>query len=315
MDHADHQVHPHADLPEAQAVSGANAGRLKALVLLARPTHWIKNAFVLAGVFFAGDLVGAHAFYLAGAAFIAFCLAASAAYCVNDALDLAEDRAHPRKRERPLAAGTLSVGAAYAFAAVLGASALAIGWIAGWPLIVCIAAYAAINLLYSRWLKQAVLLDVFCIASGFIIRLLAGTWGIGVEPSQWFLLCTLNLSLFLGFSKRYAELMDAERPLEEKRIVLRNYSPEFLRVLLAINLSATLITYGLYTTSARTIQVHGSTRLVYTLPIAMLGLFRYLYLVMQKGYGENTVADVRKDPAMMAICVAYVCAGGLLLGL
>jgi 4-hydroxybenzoate polyprenyltransferase len=312
MDHADHQVHPRAHLPEDEAVSG---GTGRALVVLARPAHWIKNAFVLAGVFFAGDLVGARAFYLAGAAFIAFCLASSAAYCVNDALDLEEDRAHPRKRERPLAAGALSARAAYAFAAVLAAAALAVGWIAGPPLVACLAAYAAINLLYSRSLKQVVLLDVFCIASGFIIRLLAGTWGIGVEPSQWFLLCTLNLSLFLGFSKRYAELMDADRPLEEKRIVLRNYSPEFLRVLLAITLSATLITYGLYTTSARTAQVHGSTRLVYTLPIAMLGLFRYLYLVMQKGYGENTVADVRKDPAMMAICVAYVCAGGLLLGL
>ncbi|HKP97420.1 MAG TPA: decaprenyl-phosphate phosphoribosyltransferase [Fibrobacteria bacterium] len=286
----------------------------RALAELARPAHWIKNVFVLAGVFFAEDWSRPGTLLLAAAAFAAFCLAASAVYCVNDALDAEEDRAHPRKRERPLAAGRVSAHAAYALASALAAGALAFSLYAGPRLAVCLGAYAAVNLLYSRSLKRIVLVDVFCIASGFIIRLLAGTWGIGVEPSQWFLLCTLNLSLFLGFSKRYAELIDGHRPLEAKRAVLRNYSPEFLRVLLAITLSATLITYGLYTTSARTVQVHGNARLVYTLPIAMLGLFRYLYLVMEKGYGENTVADIRKDPAMLIVCLAYVAAGAALLG-
>ena len=281
---------------------------------LARPSHWIKNAFVLAGVFFAGDLDRMGILSLAAAAFAAFCLAASAVYCVNDALDVEEDRAHPRKRLRPIAAGEISTHSAYAFAAALAAAALAISLYAGPRLAVCLGAYAAVNILYSRLLKRMVLVDVFCLASGFIIRLLAGTWGIGVEPSQWFLLCTLNLSLFLGFSKRYAERIDGERPLEAKRAVLKSYSPEFLRILMGITLSATLITYGLYTTSARTVEVHGSSRLVYTLPIAMFGLFRYLYLVMEKGYGENTVADVRKDPALLLICLAYAGAGLLLLG-
>ncbi|MDB5047928.1 MAG: UbiA prenyltransferase [Fibrobacteres bacterium] len=289
-------------------------GTARALVRLARPSHWIKNAFVLAGVFFAEDWKETGTLLLAGAAFAAFCLAASAVYCVNDALDVEEDRAHPRKRGRPLAAGEISQNAAYAFASALAAGAFGLSLYAGPRLAVCLIAYAAVNLLYSRGLKRLVLVDVFCIASGFIIRLLAGTWGIGVEPSQWFLLCTLNLSLFLGFSKRYAELIDGQRPLEEKRAVLKSYSPEFLRVLLAITLAATLITYGLYTTSPRTLQVHGSARLIYTLPIATFGLFRYLYLVMEKGYGENTVADMRKDPAMLIICIVYAAAGVLLLG-
>lgn len=289
-------------------------GTVRALARLARPSHWIKNAFVLAGVFFAGDLDRLGTLSLAAAAFAAFCFAASAVYCVNDALDVDEDRGHPRKRLRPIAAGEISAYAAYAFAAALAAAALAISLYAGPRLAVCLGAYAAVNILYSRLLKRMVLVDVFCLASGFIIRLLAGTWGIGVEPSQWFLLCTLNLSLFLGFSKRYAELIDDQRPLEAKRAVLKSYSPEFLRMLLGITLSATLITYGLYTTSARTVEVHGSSRLVYTLPIAMFGLFRYLYLVMEKGYGENTVADVRKDPALLLICLAYAGAGLLLMG-
>ncbi|MDB5103958.1 MAG: UbiA prenyltransferase [Fibrobacteres bacterium] len=290
-------------------------GRTRALLGLMRPAHWIKNVFVLAGVVFAEDWTRPGMLLLAVSAFAAFCLAASAVYCVNDAMDVEADRAHPRKRTRPIASGEVSSYAAYALAAALGAGALTISLYAGPRLSACLAAYAAVNVLYSRILKSMVLIDVFCIASGFIIRLLAGTWGIGVEPSQWFILCTMNLSLFLGFSKRYAELMDGERPLAEKRAVLKSYSPEFLRMLLAITLSATLITYGLYTTSPRTLEVHGSTRLIYTLPIAMFGLFRYLYLVMEKGFGENTVADVPRDPALLAICALYVAAGVILLGL
>lgn len=283
-------------------------GTLRSLLAMARPAHWVKNAFVMAGVFFSGDWRDSHMLALAVSAFAAFCLAASAIYCVNDAMDVEEDRAHPRKRLRPLAAGSLAPQAAYAFAAALAAAALSISLYAGPRLSAALAAFAAVNLLYSRSLKRMVLVDVFCIASGFLVRLLAGTWGIGVEPSEWFLLCTLNLSLFLGFSKRYAELIDVQRPLEEKRAVLKNYSPDFLRILLAVTLSATLITYGLYTTSPRTQIVHGGSSLVYTLPIAMFGLFRYLYLVMEKGFGENTVADVFKDRPMAAICVLYVAA-------
>ncbi len=291
-----------------------SAGGWRAYLALARPSHWLKNAFVLAGAFFAQDWRDAATATRSLAAFAAFCLAASAVYCLNDALDAEEDRSHPRKRERPVAAGLVPVQAAFACAAGLGAAALAVSLIAGPRLSACLAAYAAINGAYSRYLKRVVLVDVFCIASGFILRLLAGTWGIGVEPSEWFLLCTLNLSLFLGFSKRYAERIDPVRPLEEKRAVLKSYSPEFLRSLLGITLAATLMTYGLYTTSARTVLVHGGSHLIYTLPIAMFGLFRYLYLVMEKGYGENTVADVRKDSALLITCGAYVTASLLLLG-
>ena len=291
-----------------------SAGGWRAYVALARPSHWVKNAFVLAGVFFAQDWRDADTVLRSAAAFLAFCLAASAVYCLNDALDAEEDRSHPRKRERPVAAGLIPPQAAYACASGLGAVALAVSLASGTRLSLCLAAYAAINAAYSRFLKRVVLIDVFCIASGFLLRLLAGTWGIGVEPSEWFLLCTLNLSLFLGFSKRYAERIDPLRPLEEKRAVLKSYSPEFLRSLLAITLAATLMTYGLYTTSARTALVHGGSHLIYTLPIAMFGLFRYLYLVMEKGYGENTVADVRKDGALLGACAVYVVASVLLLG-
>lgn len=272
---------------------------------LARPAHWLKNAFVLAGVFFAGDWRDPAVMASAAAAFAAFCLAASAVYACNDALDAEEDRLHPRKRERPVASGRLSPAAAYALAAGWAAAALAIGLWAGPRLQACLIGYGLINVCYSRYLKRVVLADVFCIAAGFLARLLAGTWGIGVEPSEWFLLCALNLCLFLGFSKRYAERIDPLRPLEEKREVLRRYSPEFLRTLLGITLASTLITYGLYTASPRAAAIHPHAHLIYTLPIAMFGMFRYLYLVMEKGFGENTVADVRKDKALLLACAAY----------
>jgi len=285
----------------------------RALVELARPSHWFKNVFVLAGAFFAKDWRDPDVLLAAGAAFAAFCLAASAVYACNDAIDAQEDRLHPRKRNRPVASGRVSPAAAFALAAALGAAALGLGMIAGPRLQVCLFAYGLVNVLYSRILKRMVLLDVFCIATGFLLRLLAGTWGIGVEPSEWFLLCTLNLSLFLGFSKRYAERIDPMRPLEAKREVLRSYSPEFLRTLLAITLASTVITYGLYTTSPRTALVHPHAHLIYTLPIALFGLFRYLYLVMEKGYGENTVADVRKDIPLLLACAAYAAVSLLLL--
>ncbi len=284
-----------------------------ALVRLLRPTHWIKNLFVLAGLFFSRDWKQPGLSLHALEAFAAFCLAASAVYCLNDALDLEEDREHPRKRMRPVAAGQVSKNVALTLSAALIFSALLLGYYASPALLGMIAAYIGINALYSRALKNQVLLDVFCIASGFIIRLLAGTWGIGIEPSQWFLLCTLALSLFLGFSKRYAELVDPQRPLEEKRKVLKKYSPEFLRLLLGITLSATLITYALYTTSPRTLEIHHTGNLIYTLPLVIFGLFRYLYLVMERGFGENTVADLFQDKQLFLACALYVLGTGSLL--
>ena len=283
-----------------------SARTLANLWQLARPSHWAKNIFVLAGVFFAEDWHNPEVLLLALSAFLAFCLASSAVYAVNDAMDMEEDRGHPLKRLRPLASGALSQSVGYAFAAAMAAGALAISLWTGPKLSTALVAYMVVNALYSRLLKHLVLLDVFCIAFGFIIRLLAGTWGIGIEPSQWFLLCTMALSLFLGFSKRYAERMDTHRPLSAKRPVMQCYSPEFLRVLLAVTLSATLITYGLYTTNIQTVEFHKTGNLIYSLPIAMFGLFRYLYLVMERGFGENTVADIFKDHAMLSICVLYV---------
>jgi 4-hydroxybenzoate polyprenyltransferase len=284
--------------------------KFPAVLRLMRPTHWVKNLFVLAGVFFSGAWRQPGLLWQALLAFAAFCLAASAVYSLNDAWDTEEDRAHPVKRKRPLAAGQISARTALALAGVLITASLILGFRVGPQMAASLAAYVLVNAFYTWELKNRVLLDVFCIAFGFIIRLLAGTWGLGIPPSDWFLLCTLSISLFLGFSKRYAELMDANRPLAEKRKVLRNYSPEFLRLLLGVTLSATLITYALYAVSARTEAVHHTGGLRYTLPLVLWGLFRYLYRVMRGGFGENTVADALRDRQMVLISSLYVLGAG-----
>lgn len=282
-------------------------------IRILRPSHWSKNFFVLAGLFFSESWRDLSLDWKAAASFLAFCLAASAVYCFNDAADMEKDRLHPTKRLRPVASGEINQAGAYALAACLITAAACLCLLVGPALLWTLCAYLGLNALYSLGLKDRVIIDVFCIASGFVLRLLAGTWGIGIEPSQWFLLCTMTLSLFLGFSKRYAELIDPKRPLEEKRLVLRRYSPEFLRVLLGVTLSATLMAYGLYTTSARTQEVHGTGLLIYTLPIVLFVMFRYLYLVMQRGFGENTVADVLHDKQMLLGTAVYVVFAGALL--
>ena len=284
-----------------------------ATVRLLRPGHWFKNVFVLAGVFFAGSwrkpLVPTDALL----AFVAFCLASSAVYALNDVLDAGHDRAHPRKRSRPVASGAISARTAAGIATVLAIAALLLTGAVSLRLLAIVGTYLAVNVYYSLDGRRRELIDVFCIASGFILRLLAGSWGIGVEPSHWFLLCTLSLSLFLGFCKRYAELMDPNVAPEERREVLANYPPEMLRILLAATLASTLITYSLYTTSDRTIAVHGTDNLIFTLPLAMFGMFRYLSLVLRKGFGEDIVADVLRDGQLVVTVVVYVLASGAIL--
>jgi 4-hydroxybenzoate polyprenyltransferase len=287
--------------------------KLSAWVYLIRPTHWVKNFFVLAGIFFSGEWRQIEVFFQAFGAFITFCLASSAIYCLNDALDVEQDRNHPRKQKRPLASGRLSLSTAYISSVFLTALALGLAFFIKNSLGYLVVAYITLTFFYSVSWKHLVLVDVFCIAAGFIFRLLAGTLGIDIEPSEWFLLCTFSLSLFFGFSKRFAELVDNQRLLSEKRLVLQYYSPEILRLLMGITLSATLITYGLYTTSARTQAVHPASHLIYTVPLVMFGLFRYLFLVLQKGYGENTVLDILKDKQMLLIAFLYPIATGFLL--
>jgi 4-hydroxybenzoate polyprenyltransferase len=278
-----------------------------------RPSHWVKNVFVLAGIFFSGKFLDTSFLAGAGIAFAVFCLASSAVYALNDVLDRHADAQHPRKRHRPVAAGLVSVSAALVLSLLCGVGAVALALVQGPRLAFLVALYLAINVAYARKLKHVVLLDVFSIASGFLLRLLAGTSGIGIPPSKWFVLCTFLLSLFLGFSKRYAERVDESQEADSKRAVVEEYTPDFLRMLLGVTLACTLMSYGLYTMSAETQSVHSTDRLIYTLPFAAYVMFRYLWLVTRRGFGENLAGELFRDRGLIAGVCAYLVAAGLLL--
>jgi 4-hydroxybenzoate polyprenyltransferase len=274
---------------------------------LLRPQQWIKNAFVWAGFLFARawhDVALAHQVALA---FIAFCLLASAVYIGNDWLDRDADRTHPTKRDRPLASGRIGGAAAASLAIVLAVAGLALGAWVGASLFAVLVAYLALNFMYSLLLKRIVIVDVFALSFGFLLRILAGTVGVGIAPSPWLLMCGLMLTLLLGFGKRRAETAVAGAP---GRAVLAEYSPALLDRLIVVCVSGTLVAYSLYTISPQTIALHGSADLVYTVPIVTYALFRYLYLLGNGHAAEDPsglfVGDRHLQAAALAWLVAVV---------
>jgi len=269
--------------------------RSAALKLL-RPHQWVKNTFVFVGLLF-GHAWGDAALLTASVcAFAAFCALSSAVYVVNDWIDREQDRAHPVKCRRPLASGQVG-GLAAAFLAV-GCLALGLGLAAyvGTPLVLIALAYLALNLVYNLGAKHVVLLDVFIIAAGFMLRILAGTLGVGLSPSHWLLLCGFSLTLFLGFAKRRAELTALRgRDAASHRRVLSHYSPAMLDKMIAVVISAVVVTYSLYTVSPETIALHGTHNLIYTVPFVLYGLFRYVFLLHRREGGGDPAVELLRD--------------------
>jgi 4-hydroxybenzoate polyprenyltransferase len=283
----------------------ATATRLPAIVHLLRPAQWVKNVFVCAGVLFGGRLGDPRALSAMLLAIAAFSLMGSAAYVMNDYLDREADRAHPRKRDRPIASGALTPGTALvvALACFAGSVTAALG--AGPRVVLLVGAYLAVNIGYSLFLKHEPVVDVFCIAAGFMLRILAGTAGIGIPPSGWLLLTGMFVTLFLGFSKRRAEWVDAAG-LGLTRRVLTDYSAPLLDSFLAVTATGTALCYGLYTLDAQTIALHGTANLIYTTPFVLFGLFRYLYTLHRQNKGENPSVDLFSDRQLIVCGLAYV---------
>lgn len=284
------------------------------LVQLLRPHHWVKNGFVLAGLLFghAWDEPG----YLAAAllATLAFCLASSAVYAFNDALDAERDREHPHKNGRPVARGAVSPAAALGIAAVLAVGAIGVAAWTGWQVAAMVGAYVALNAAYSLGLKHLPVLDVFAIAAGFMLRLLAGTWGIGIEPSRWLLACGFLLTLFLGFAKRRAELERLAGDAGNHRAVLESYSLAFLDKAVLACVIGMVVTYALYTVSAETVALHGTENLIWTLPWVLLGSFRYLFRLHYRGGGGDPTQELLRDPLLAASALGWVATVAWLIG-
>ncbi len=270
------------------------------LVRLMRPHQWLKNVFVFAGLMFSqswgdGPLVARILL-----TFAAFCCVSSAVYILNDWRDRASDALHPTKFKRPLASGAVSVPMALSLAGVLfmAGALLAVN---NRVLLLLLGLYVVLNLAYSWGLKHVPVVDVSIIATGFMLRLLAGTLAVGIPPSRWLLLTGLFIALFLGFSKRKAESFhDAQR----QRAVMEGYPSSLLDTFMATTMTATILTYSLYATSPESQMQHGE-RLVYTVPVVIFGLLRYAYQVHQ-GRGEDVSRDLLRDPWIMLALGAWL---------
>lgn len=261
-----------------------------------RPKQWIKNGFVFTGFLFSNEYNNPYLIPKVLLTFVAFCFVSSCVYTFNDIYDAESDKLHSKKKFRPIPAGEVSIRQAAWLSFFLGIVGLIIGYFVSLTVLGLLAAYLIINIFYTYWLKKIVILDVFCISAGFMLRILAGTLGIGIPPSKWLLLCGMTVTLFLGFAKRRAELL-IKAP--ERREVLRKYSAIILDQILAICATSSIITYSLYTMSADTIRIHQTDNLIYTVPFVIYALFRYIYLLHKHKQGEDPSQEIFRDPHIM----------------
>jgi 4-hydroxybenzoate polyprenyltransferase len=269
-----------------------------------RPWQWVKNLFVLTPLLFSHNLFAPAAVGRALASFILFCLVSSSVYLLNDIQDRSQDRLHPIKRLRPLAAGELNLGVAFGAMMTFLLVTLAGGVLLDKTLALVLLSYWLINLLYSTWLKDQVILDVFALASGFVLRVVGGGVAISVEISHWLILCTMLLALFLGFSKRRHELVRLGQGAGAHRQVLEEYNPHFLDMMISIVTPSTVMSYALYTVSEETIQRFHTRGLLLTLPFVLYGIFRYLYLVYHENQGEDPTQSLLTDrPMVINLCL------------
>lgn len=291
-----------AALPEAHAASPPRSitpvGSAVALIRSLRPHQWIKNVFVAAPLVFAQKLEEPSYVARAALAVLAFCVLSGAVYVFNDVLDLEADRQHPTKRHRPIAAGLLSRRAALAWSALLAAGALAGCFALGWKLGALAAAYLGQNAAYTLRLKQVAFVDVALIASGFLLRVLAGSAAIAVPSSGWLLVCTALLALFLGLGKRAHELAWAERNggTHQTRAALAGYRLDVLRVTMLVLGLATCAMFAAYTLDSRTVTEFGTSRLVYSVPFVAFGVLRFLFLALWWPRDEPPTEAMLKDP-------------------
>lgn len=283
-----------------------------ALIEALRPKQWTKNLLLFIGVIFSQHLSDTALLQRALAGFIAFSLLSGSVYVLNDLMDVEADRQHPKKCKRPIAAGRLPVAVAWGALPVILAIVGAISWYLGPAFMTVAAIYLASNLAYSFWLKHKVIIDVFLIANGFMLRAIAGVELLrAVAPdtllSQWLLVCTFFGALFLGVSKRRRELVNAGSNASEQRAVLRRYTPELLDVMLTVSAATTLMSYALYTMWPSTVEKFGTEALLYTVPFVAFGVFRYLYLVRVSETSEDPSAVLLTDRPIQATVVLFLC--------
>jgi len=292
------------------------------ILKLLRPHQWAKNVFCLAGVVFGTRLTDPHAHLKALAVFAFFCAASSAIYVYNDYRDRERDKLHPKKRERPIASGKVSLGLASVVGLLLavlavGGAAFVDWWIlshsptdAGitgtavlppWPTTLCVLSYLFLNFCYTVELKHRPLIDVNCVAFGFVLRLLAGIWVLGDTPTVWIALCTFTLALLLAIAKRRSELATFDPAHEDQRPVLLAYTLPFLDSLINSAATLTVVAYALFTTLSGK-----NPTLFATVPIVYYAVMRYKLLTIVRGQAEEPEKIVLKDKGIQASVILWV---------
>ncbi len=265
-------------------------------VRILRPAHWVKNFAVLLPLFFAMKIDDAQSCVLGGIAAVIFCLVSSFVYIINDIKDREQDSLHPHKCSRPIASGQVSIAHAFTAAVVSIILALLAAYIFVPSILPFVGAYIGLQLMYSFGLKRVVLLDVICIAMGFVIRASAGAAAIGVEISPWLFICMFTVCLFMGFCKRYNEkaAFATHEQAKMHRHTLMDYTPELLTHLVTLSAGLAVISFISYAMSPQTIAHFGSQKLVYTLPVVVYAVFRFAMISMQ-GIYEGPTDIILKD--------------------
>jgi len=285
----------------------------KEILISSRLQHWIKNLFIFAAIIFSQNIFNLSQLGKTIVAFISFCLLSSSFYIFNDLQDLEEDKRHPLKSKRPLASGRLEKSYALISFAVLGVSGLILAALLNWPFFFISLLFFFLQVAYSLWLKHVVILDVFVIAAGFFIRVVAGGLAIKVTLSSWLLICSTLLALFLALSKRRHELVLLAKKASEHRPILEEYSPYFLDQLIAVVTASIVVAYCLYTISEETVAKFGTANLLFTVPFVLYGIFRYLYLIHQKSEGGSPETLIIRDKPLLLDIFLWIVTAVLIL--
>jgi 4-hydroxybenzoate polyprenyltransferase len=298
-------MEPSVPITSGEAATATRNFAVGGLVESLRPQQWVKNGFVFAALIFSRSITDWHRNGRVAAGAILFCLMSSAVYLLNDILDVREDRIHPLKKLRPLASGRLGVGTASIAAIILATISLYGAWLLDRTFFIILLAYALINVLYSWALKRVVLLDVFVISAGFVLRVVSGGVIIHVEISPWLVVCATLLALFLALSKRRHELVILGKDAGGHRSILSRYSPYFLDQLIGIVTASTVMSYALYTLSSDAQVKFPGKRLDLTIPFVLFGIFRYLYLVHHDEEGGNPTRLLFTDSVLLSVVLFW----------
>lgn len=282
--------------------------KMSPILVSLRPHQWTKNLLVLAPLALSKHLFEPRPFLRSLFAFGLFCGLSGVVYLVNDVADFERDRLHPVKRLRPVASGLLSRRKALCVAAVLGLSCLGVSVLLGKRFAACAALYLALNLLYSLRLKEVVILDAISVSLGFVLRAVAGAVAIGVVFSDWLLICTILLALFLTLCKRRHELTSLTEVASEHRKSLSEYSPYLLDQMISVVTASCVTAYAFYTTAPETVHKFRTSHLIWTVPFVLYGIFRYLYLVHRRDQGGSPSDILLTDRPLLAAVALWALA-------